>query len=67
MLITYWHKNGTVQEVFSHPLWDTYMCLKHWSEVIILALMLYIFKDEDKSYSAWKLIWITKDGSANFK
>lgn len=25
MLIFYWHKNGTVQEVFSHPLWDTYM------------------------------------------
>jgi hypothetical protein len=44
MLITYWHKNGTVQEVFSHPLWDTYMCLKHWSEVIILALMLYILQ-----------------------
>jgi len=44
MLIFYWHKNGTVQEVFSHPLWDTYMCLKHWSEVVILALMLYILQ-----------------------
>jgi len=44
MLIMYWHQNGTVQEVFSHPLWDTYMCLKHWSEVVILALMLYILQ-----------------------
>lgn len=44
MLIIYWHRNGTVQEVFTHPLWDTYMILKHWSEVIILALMLYILQ-----------------------
>lgn len=44
MLIVYWHKTGTVQEIFSHPLWDTYMCLKHWSEVVILALMLYILQ-----------------------
>jgi hypothetical protein len=44
MLIIYWHKHGTVQEVFSHPLYDTYMCLKHWSEVVILALMLYILQ-----------------------
>jgi hypothetical protein len=44
MLIIYWYNHGTVQEVFSHPLWDTYMSLKHWSEVIILALMLYILQ-----------------------
>mmetsp|Transcript_22139 Transcript_22139/g.33687 ORF Transcript_22139/g.33687 Transcript_22139/m.33687 type:complete len:366 (+) Transcript_22139:225-1322(+) len=44
MLIIYWQKNGNVQEVFTHPLWDTYMLLKHWSEIIILALMLYILQ-----------------------
>mmetsp|Transcript_17863 Transcript_17863/g.26105 ORF Transcript_17863/g.26105 Transcript_17863/m.26105 type:complete len:341 (+) Transcript_17863:140-1162(+) len=44
MLIFYWHEHGNVQEVLSHPLWDTYMALKHWSEVIILALMLYILQ-----------------------
>lgn len=44
MLIVYWKNHGTVQEVFSHVLWDTYMILKHWSEVIILALMLYILQ-----------------------
>lgn len=43
-LIAYWQKNGNLQEVFSHPLWDTYMSLKHWSEVIILSLMLYILQ-----------------------
>lgn len=44
MLIHYWRKNGNVQEVFSHPLWDAYMCVKHWSEVVILSLMLYILQ-----------------------
>jgi hypothetical protein len=44
MLIVYWKNHGTVQEVFSHVLWDSYMILKHWSEVIILALMLYILQ-----------------------
>lgn len=44
MLIVYWHKNGSVAEVFSHELWDSYILLKHWSEVAILALMLYILQ-----------------------
>ena len=44
MLITYWIKNGTVKDVFSHKLWDLYMWLKHWSEVAILGLMLYILQ-----------------------
>merc|ERR1719197_2136327 len=42
MLIVYWTKYGTVAEVFNHSLWDTYILLKHWSEVAILGLMLYI-------------------------
>ncbi len=44
MLIMYWTKHGTVAKVFSHPMWDTYVLIKHWSEVIILALMLYILQ-----------------------
>ena len=44
LLILYWHQNGTVAEVFSHTLWDAYILLKHWSEVAILALMLYILQ-----------------------
>lgn len=44
MLIMYWTKHGTVTKVFSHPMWDTYVLIKHWSEVIILALMLYILQ-----------------------
>lgn len=43
-LIVYWSKHGTVAEVFGHKLWDTYMMLKHWSEVSILGLMLYILQ-----------------------
>lgn len=44
MLIVYWMKYGTVAEVFNHSLWDTYILLKHWSEVAILGLMLYILQ-----------------------
>lgn len=44
LLVIFWHKNGTVAEVFSHALWDTYILLKHWSELVILALMLYILQ-----------------------
>lgn len=44
MLIAYWHKNGTVSEVFSHKFWDTYIIIKHLSEVAILSLMLYILQ-----------------------
>jgi len=44
MLIIYWVNHGNVAEVFNHSLWDTYMILKHWSEVAILSLMLYILQ-----------------------
>ena len=44
LLIRYWAEHGTVEEVFSHRLWDSYMWLKHWSEVAILGLMLYILQ-----------------------
>lgn len=44
MLVIYWTKHGTVAEVFGHSLWDAYMLLKHWSEVAILSLMLYILQ-----------------------
>mmetsp|Transcript_21547 Transcript_21547/g.44337 ORF Transcript_21547/g.44337 Transcript_21547/m.44337 type:complete len:189 (+) Transcript_21547:538-1104(+) len=44
LLVIYWHKNGTVAEVFSHSLWDMYILLKHWSELAILGLMLYILQ-----------------------
>lgn len=45
LLVLYWHRNGTVAEVFSHSTWDTYILLKHWSELAILALMLYILQN----------------------
>lgn len=44
LLIGYWIQNGNVEEVFSHRLWDSYMWLKHGSEVAILVLMLYILQ-----------------------
>lgn len=44
VLIIYWHRTGTVAEVFSHATWDSYILLKHWSELAILALMLYILQ-----------------------
>jgi len=40
-LASYWHRYGSVSMVFTHGLWDTYMVVKHWSEVAILCLMLY--------------------------
>lgn len=45
LLIFYWHKNGNVAEVFSHRMWDAYILLKHWSELAILGLMLYILQN----------------------
>eukprot|EP00555_Chaetoceros_dichaeta_P005433 CAMPEP_0198251488 /NCGR_PEP_ID=MMETSP1447-20131203/2306_1 /TAXON_ID=420782 /ORGANISM="Chaetoceros dichaeta, Strain CCMP1751" /LENGTH=331 /DNA_ID=CAMNT_0043936527 /DNA_START=105 /DNA_END=1100 /DNA_ORIENTATION=+ len=44
VLIIYWHRNGNVAETFSHKWWDVYVLIKHWSEVAILALMLYILQ-----------------------
>jgi hypothetical protein len=44
LLILYWHRTGTVAHIFSHKFWDTYIVLKHWSEICILVLMLYILQ-----------------------
>lgn len=44
MLLVYYRKTGTVAEVFSHSMWDTYILLKHSSELAILGLMLYILQ-----------------------
>lgn len=40
----YWQKNGNVEMVFSHRVWDGYVLMKHWSELAILGLMLYILQ-----------------------
>lgn len=45
LLVIYWHKNGTVAEAFSHKIWDAYILLKHWTELAILGLMLYILQN----------------------
>lgn len=44
LLVMYWHENGTVAEFFSHSIWDSYILLKHLSELAILSLMLYILQ-----------------------
>lgn len=44
LLVMYWHENGTVAELFSHSIWDSYILLKHLSEIAILSLMLYILQ-----------------------
>lgn len=44
MLLHYWHTYGSVSKIFSHRLWDTYVLMKHWSEVAIICLMLYILQ-----------------------
>jgi hypothetical protein len=43
-LAVYYKANGTVDEIFSHGVWDTFLLLKHYSELAILALMLYILQ-----------------------
>lgn len=44
VLVIYWRHNGNVADLFSHAWWDAYMFIKHWSEVAILGLMLYILQ-----------------------
>lgn len=44
LLLGYWHSYGTVDKVFSHKFYDAYVMAKHWSEVAILCLMLYILQ-----------------------
>jgi len=51
-LLYYWKKNGTLSEVFTHKFWDIYMSLKHWSEIAILVLMLYILQSRFTSNSS---------------
>jgi hypothetical protein len=43
-LIAYWKSHGSVAKVFGHEIWDTYVLLKFWCEVMILSLMLYILQ-----------------------
>lgn len=44
LLLVHWHKYGTVTQIFSHTMWDSYIILKHASELAILSLMLYILQ-----------------------
>jgi len=44
ILLIYYVDSGSVDKVFSHAIWDSYILLKHWSEVAILCLMLYILQ-----------------------
>lgn len=43
-LCIYWRKHHSVAKVFTHVWWDSYVLVKYCSEVIILALMLYILQ-----------------------
>jgi hypothetical protein len=43
-LVYYWSTHGTVDKAFRHKYWDLYITIKYWSEVTILALMLYILQ-----------------------
>ena len=52
MLLSYWHKHGNVHLIFNHALYDTYILIKHWSEVAILCLMLYILQSRFTSAAA---------------
>jgi hypothetical protein len=53
LLLVYWHKHGTVAEVFSHTLWDAYILLKHASELAILGLMLYILQSRFTTHAGF--------------
>jgi len=42
---TYWYfKNGNLETIYSHKIWDFYVWIKYLSEVAILCLMLYILQ-----------------------
>jgi len=43
-LIAYWKTHGSVAKVFGHDIWDAYVLLKFWCEIMILSLMLYILQ-----------------------
>ena len=43
-LFTFWRRRRALALVFAHPLWTAYVAVKPFSEVIILALMLWILQ-----------------------
>lgn len=43
-LCVFWRQHHSVAKVFTHVWWDSYVIVKYSSEVIILALMLYILQ-----------------------
>lgn len=43
-LLSFWRRHGSVDKIFTHRYWDTYVLLKYISEFAILCLMLYILK-----------------------
>lgn len=65
LLLSYWRHNGTVAEAFTHPIWDSYILLKHWSELAILGLMLYILQSRfasSRAHGASDSLHISKHG-----
>lgn len=44
LLVAYYGRRHRVAEAFSHPVWDAYILIKHWSELAILGLMLFILQ-----------------------
>jgi len=44
LLVVYFGKHERAHEAFSHSVWDAYILLKHWSELAILGLMLFILQ-----------------------
>lgn len=52
LLLVHWHRFGTVDRAFTHAWWDVYTLIKYWSEVTILALMLYILQSRFSARSA---------------
>merc|ERR1712194_222917 len=44
LLAVYFGQHDTVHEAFSHSVWDAYILIKHWSELAILGLMLFILQ-----------------------
>lgn len=65
LLLVYWHKHGTVTEVFSHAMWDSYILLKHASELAILGLMLYILQSRFTTNAGFEAAG--KDGNGGYE
>lgn len=45
-ILFYWAKTGNVQDALSHKYWDSYILLRHVSELMILFLVLYILQNK---------------------